>query len=130
MRSPTLLLATGALAIMGLGCSESNSGGPPSPLQGNLDAAAAISDSYQRDGALIKVAEEAGAAGDFEVARKAIRKINDSYRKDGAAATTALKFAAQGKTAEATEIAKLINETYKRDQTLAAIAKTSPPAPK
>lgn len=109
-----------------LGCHDSSP--PPqsrsvSGLQGKLDAALAIREITRRDDALASVAEEAGDAGDVEVAKGALKAMSELTRHDRAAAASALKLADHGMTGEATEVAKTIKEITKRDATLSQIAK-------
>jgi hypothetical protein len=111
-----------ALIVFAIGCGKIVDE-PATPLKGKLDAALSIRESSLRDDALAKVAQEAGAAGEVAVAKKAIAEIRESVKRDDAAAVCALKLAEQGRTSEATEIANQIRESVKRDATLAKIAK-------
>ncbi|HEV3142409.1 MAG TPA: hypothetical protein VGZ47_00835 [Gemmataceae bacterium] len=111
------------LAILGaFGCNKS-ADESPSPLRGKLEAALEIRDPIVRDDALFKVAQEAAAAGDLALTKKAVREMGDPIKKDDAAAASAFKLAEKGQNSEATEVAKLINDPIKRDATLAKIAK-------
>ena len=92
-------------------------------IKGRLDAALAITDMSKRSDALARVAEDAGAAGDVDVAKQAIDNITDVSKRSDTASAVALKLAEAGKTAEATEIAKKITDVSKRNAVLAKLAK-------
>jgi hypothetical protein len=93
------------------------------PIGGRLDAALAITDLSKRNSALAKVAEDAGAAGDADTAKKSIEKITDLNVRNDAAAAAAFKLAEVGKHAEATEVAKKITDLNKKDSVLSKLAK-------
>jgi len=120
---PLVLSALLAVLLFGaFGCNKS-ADEPASPLKGKLDAALEIRDPLVRDDALFKVAQEAAAAADVAIAKKAIREMGDPIKKDDAAAAAAFKLAEKSLNSEATEVAKLIGDPIKRDATLAKIAK-------
>src|SRR5438067_4571613 len=85
-----------------LGCGDGGSGKSHSPLQGRLDAAAAIEDRASREQALAKVAVDAASAGEVDVVKRALEKVEDRASRESKKQQCALLLAKGGKTAEAT----------------------------
>jgi hypothetical protein len=120
MRSLLWVILVVGVSGLGAGCSKDK----PSPnFPARLDAALAITDGPTRDSALATVAEDAAAAGEADIVKKAVSKINDVPTRDKTAADAALKLAAAGKSAEAVEVAKMINDAPTRDRTLSKLTK-------
>jgi len=76
-----------------------------------------------QDNALATVAENAAAAAEVDIAKKAVAKISHPVKKDKAAEGAALKLARAGKSAAAVEVAKMINDVRLRDNTLSKLTK-------
>ena len=119
IRKPFILF----VMCLALGCSSSTSNQTPEALNGRLEAALALTDTGKRDGALVKVAEDAASAGQAEVVKKALSRVTDIGKRDDAAENCALKLAKAGKGAEAADVAKTITDSGKRDSTLSKLAK-------
>ncbi|MFL5340155.1 MAG: hypothetical protein ACJ8F7_08380 [Gemmataceae bacterium] len=109
------------------GCDSGSKLLPPvrsdTPLGARLAAALAMTNLSERDGALVKVAEDAGTEGDGEVVKQALANMTNVSRRDDAASISALKLAKAGHAADATEVAKTITNISKRDAVLAKLAK-------
>jgi hypothetical protein len=119
------ILLAGLTTLLGgcVGCGNKTAVSPNSPFRAKLDAALAINSSFERDKALVAVANDAAAGADADAVREALEGINSGFTKDSTAAECALKLAKVGKAAEATEIAKKINSSHTRDVTLAKLAR-------
>jgi hypothetical protein len=92
-------------------------------IAARLDAARQIAGVAERDDALGKVAADAAAQGDVDVASRSLEAMSDVTAHDEAAAKCARTLAKAGNPAGATEIAKAIRGVTRRDATLAEIAK-------
>ena len=79
MRMASAALISGYLLCLLSGC---GGGTPDSPLAPRLDAAKAVSDPAARDKELVKLALDAGAAGDAPMASAALDALsNDTLRE-------------------------------------------------
>src|SRR5438067_6570023 len=100
----TLCLATAA------GCDSGSKPLPPvradSPLGARLAAALAMTNLSERDGALVKVADDAAAEGEADVVKQALAAMTNVARRDDAASASALKLAKAGHAGDATDVAK------------------------
>jgi hypothetical protein len=120
MRSLLLTILVVLVSALSVGCSADRS---PPDFQAQLDAALAINGPQARDNALATVAENAAAAAEVDIAKKAVAKISHPVKKDKAAEGAALKLARAGKSAAAVEVAKMINDVTLRDNTLSKLTK-------
>ncbi len=120
MRAILWALVPVALAV---GCSGGGMVPEGSPYKPKLDAALAISNTFERDAALARVATEAAGDGDVPVVKKALREMHNSFEIDKAAEVCALRLAKNGKGHEANEVAGMIHSTFQKDAVLSKLAK-------
>jgi hypothetical protein len=120
MRSIVLVILAVGVSALGTGCSGDKA--VPN-YQAKLDAALAISDPTARDTALATVAEDAAAAAEPDIVKKAVSKISDPTKRDKTAESAASKLASKGMSAEAVEVARTINDPTLRDRTLSKLTK-------
>jgi hypothetical protein len=120
MRSIILVILAVGVSALGTGCSGDKA--VPN-YQAKLDAALAISDPTDRDTALATVAEDAAAAAEPDIVRKAVSETSVQKKRDKTAESAALMLASKGKSAEAVEVARMINDQTLRDRTLSKLTK-------
>lgn len=124
MRSLTVSLLLVFLTVPWVGCgTRSTSSSGNSDFAGRLNAAKSINATSSKDEALSKLAIDAAAGGDGEIAKQAVEAISSTAIKDSAASQAAVTLAKVGKSNEANAVARLIHSTATRDSTLAKIAK-------
>lgn len=120
-RHVSLLTFTGALCL--LGCGEAPRGETNAKdLQGRYRAAELISDGEERNAAFAPVAEDAGRAGQADMARRSVEQIGVAELRNSTADSVAVALARAGESEAAVAVARLMTDGDLRDQTLQKIA--------
>jgi len=91
-------------------------------LSARFEAAKGIFAFSEKDSAMAAVARDAAAAGEAEIAKKALGQITGFSNRDDAARIAARRLAQNGHRAEALEIARTITAFSTRDATLRELA--------
>jgi hypothetical protein len=113
MRMALAALISGCLLCSVGGCGDS---APVSPLAPRLDAAKAVADPADRDKELVKLALDAGAAGDVEIANAGLDALSNDPLREQTKVKVILRLAKAGKTAAAYKLEATIADAKARDR--------------
>jgi hypothetical protein len=114
MRTATAALFTGFLFQLLAGCGGDNA--PASPLAPRLEAAKAVADPAARDKDLVKLALEAGTAGDGPIANESLAAVSNDGLREQTKGNVVLRLAKAGKTDAASQLVGTIADGKTRDR--------------
>jgi hypothetical protein len=113
MRLASVVVCLACSLVVLAGC---GGGTPDSPLTPRLDAAKAVSDTAARDKELVKLALEASAAGDIEIANSALDALSNDPLREQTKAKVVLRLAKAGKRAAAFKLQATIADANARER--------------